>query len=141
MRSTREVLEDHLRLRAEGDLDADLARNVAEDIVILTEGGVFLGHDGVREQAQALALCSHHDGYEYDALVIEGEVGFLRWSATARDGGVIHDGADSYVVRDGKIVAQTIHYAARDEDGRRRSGPARERADRPATAPRAATVP
>ena len=54
---------------------------------------------------------------------------------------MIHDGADPYLVRDGKFVAQTIHYAARDGDGRRRSGPARERADRPARQLRAATIP
>jgi hypothetical protein len=28
---------------------------VAEDIIVLTEGGLFYGHDGVREQARALA--------------------------------------------------------------------------------------
>jgi hypothetical protein len=41
--------------------------------------------------------------------LVHGPVGFLKWTAespTAR----ITDGADSYVVRDGLIVAHTIHY-------------------------------
>lgn len=42
-RSTREVLEDHLRLRREGDLEEDLARNYAEDVVLLCKHGVFKG--------------------------------------------------------------------------------------------------
>ena len=42
-------------------------------------------------------------------MVAHGEVGYLEWTAdgpTAR----VRDGADSFVIRDGRIVAQTIHY-------------------------------
>lgn len=39
-------------------------------------------------------------------------VGMLQWSARSEDT-EIHDGADSYLVRDGLIVAQTIHYSVR----------------------------
>lgn len=43
------------------------------------------------------------------AGAFQGEVGFLEWTAEA-DGGRVDDGADSYVIRNGRIVAQTIHY-------------------------------
>ena len=38
-RSPREVLDDHLRLRAAGDIEADLARNYAPDVALLCECG------------------------------------------------------------------------------------------------------
>jgi hypothetical protein len=53
-RSTAAVFEDHFRLAAEGDLDRDLTRSVAEGIVVLTPRGVFRGHARVRELARQL---------------------------------------------------------------------------------------
>lgn len=54
-RSTREVLDDHLALAANHDLETDLARNFAEEVVLLTGYGIFRGIDGVREKADLLA--------------------------------------------------------------------------------------
>jgi hypothetical protein len=45
------VFEDHLTLAQEGDLDADLIRNVDTDIVLLTSYGIFRGYEGVRKAA------------------------------------------------------------------------------------------
>ncbi len=42
-------------------------------------------------------------------MLVEGETGFLEWGGRGEHTR-IKDGADSYVIRDGKIVAQTIHY-------------------------------
>lgn len=47
-RTTRQVLEDHLSLRQMGDIEADLARNFADDVVVLTSRGEFRGKDEVR---------------------------------------------------------------------------------------------
>lgn len=47
--------------------------------------------------------------FQYRTVLVEGEVGFLEWTADA-DGAKVEDGADSYVIHDGRIVAQTIHY-------------------------------
>jgi hypothetical protein len=117
-RTAREVLDDHLTIanRWGGDvpfedvLAEDLARNVAEDIVILINRGTFYGHDGVRELAQMLSdELPEHAAFSYDYVAAEGEVGLLEWSY--EDSTVqVRDGVDSYVFRDGKIVAQTIHY-------------------------------
>lgn len=54
IRTTDEVLNDHLRLRLEGDLEDDMARNYAADVVLLTGCGVFRGHDGVRASADSV---------------------------------------------------------------------------------------
>lgn len=108
-RSPREVLDDHLALAAAGDWTTDLERNVADDIVVLTGFGVFEGVDEVRVLAELLDAQLPDARFEYTAVVVRGEVGFLEWTADA-DGARVRDGADSFVIRDGRIVAQTIHY-------------------------------
>lgn len=115
MRGTREVLEAHLALRAAGDLERDLAENYAADVLLLSWGeGVQHGIDGVRRLAGVLRSYVAAGTYTYDRLVVAGEMGMLRWRA--RDGATHLDhGVDSYVVRDGRIVAQTIAYAITED--------------------------
>lgn len=116
-RSAREVLDDHLGIAdGWGDapvdevLEEDLRRNVAQDVVVLINRGVFRGHDGVRQLARMLAdELPEHRRFQYTHVAVEGRVGFLEW--TYEDDAVrVRDGADSYLIEDGRIVAQTIHY-------------------------------
>src|SRR5438105_1330692 len=104
-RSTRDVLDDHLRRRCKGDVEGDIARNYAEDVILLTGFGVFRGHDGVRRSAQLLReqLCCTR--YRSRTKLIAGERAFLEWTARCPTAGV-QDGADSFLIRDGRIVAQ-----------------------------------
>ncbi|WP_435769528.1 nuclear transport factor 2 family protein [Nocardioides sp. SYSU DS0651] len=110
-RSTEEVLESHLRRRQAGDLEGDLATNYADDVILLSAEGVHRGHDGVRALADVLRTYVADGTYRYLQVLVEGEVGMLQWTARDQDT-VIHDGADSYLVRDGRIRVQTIHYSA-----------------------------
>jgi hypothetical protein len=115
-RTTREVFEDHLRLAVDNDLDGDLARNVAEDFVALTGRGVFRGHDGVRELFRQLTTEIPSGRWTYVTQLFDGPMAFLEW--TVDDGPYrIRDGADSYLVENGKIRVQTIHYTVEDEHG------------------------
>ena len=57
-RSTSEVFEDHLRLRAAGALEQDLARNYSEGVVLIHEFGVMHGLDGARKSGLHLQLRS-----------------------------------------------------------------------------------
>ncbi len=109
-RSTREVLESHLAHRESGDLEGDLAENYHPDVVLLSWGeGSDRGLDGVRRRAQVLSSYVGHGAFEYEELLVEGEMGMLRWNGV--EGEVrVRDGVDSFVVRDGLIVAQTIYY-------------------------------
>lgn len=47
--------------------------------------------------------------YAYRVCLVAGELAFLEWGAMS-DRVRIDDGADSYLIRDGRIRAQTIHY-------------------------------
>lgn len=109
-RSARQVLDDHLALAMSGDLDSDLARNYDRDVVLLTSFGTYRGHDGVRTLARRMNDLARDASFDYHDVMLDGDVGFLRWSGTGSDGTRLVDGADSYVIRGGRIVAQTIHY-------------------------------
>ncbi len=117
-RSAQEVLDDHLNLTehfgAEEDwrhiVEEDMRRNVSEDIVILINRGTFRGHEGVRQLARMLGEeLPEHRSFEYTYRATEGRMAFLEW-AYEDDNVMVRDGADSYLIEDGKIVAQTIHY-------------------------------
>lgn len=109
-RTTREVLDDHLRLADAWDFETDLARNFSDDIVLLTSYGIFRGIDGVREKVRLLGEHLPGGRWTYRTIMAEGEMGFLEWTAEADNGARVEDGADSYLIRDGRIRAMTIHY-------------------------------
>jgi len=41
---------------------------------------------------------------------VAGEIALLEWTASTPSGARVQDGADSFVIRGGRIQAQTIHY-------------------------------
>ncbi|MGH2981441.1 MAG: nuclear transport factor 2 family protein [Solirubrobacterales bacterium] len=122
-RSPQEVLDDHLNIAQrwgeeggfERIIELDMQRNVAEDIVILMNRGTFRGHRGVMELAKMLAEeLPDHESFEYTYTSVEGRMAFLEWAyedQTTR----VTDGADSYLIEDGKILAQTIHYTVEEK--------------------------
>lgn len=109
-RSTREVLDDHLRLARHWDLETDLERNFAEDVVLLTSFGVFRGIEGVREKFRLLDEQMPGGRWTYHTVMAEGELGFLQWTGEADNSVRVKDGADSYLIQGGRIRAMTIHY-------------------------------
>ena len=117
-RTAQEVLDDHLNVTehfgAEEDwrsiVEEDIRRNISGDIVILINRGTFRGHEGVRRLARMLGEeLPEHRAFEYTYRAVEGRMAFLEW-AYEDDQVRVRDGADSYLIEGGKIVAQTIHY-------------------------------
>lgn len=109
-RSTRHVIEDHIRLQIAGQFDEDLQRNYAQDVVFLTEyDRPARGHDAVRKAASRLYRHGPGSCYEMVALTVNGEYGLLIWNVNAPDY-AIDCAADSFVVAGGKIRMQTSHY-------------------------------
>jgi len=111
-RSTAEVLEDHLRCRMDGKVEEDIERNYAEDVVVMTAKGMKKGHRAVRSFASML---KEHvpSGYEFPIKLIEGPFAFIEWRAREQ-GRSVEDGADSFVIENGKIVFQSIHYSLQE---------------------------
>lgn len=111
-RSSQEVFEDHLQLASDGELEKDIERNVAEDIVLLTNYGTFRGHAGVRDAAELLAKQLPSGNYDYKIKLCHDRMCFLHWTGDS-DESSIPDGADSYLIENGKIKAQTIFYTVK----------------------------
>ena len=108
-RSSEEVLDNHLRLRKQKDTAEDICLDYAGDAVLLSGRGAFRGHEDVRRSAKLLERELLGATYEYCTRLVEGEVAFLEWTAHS-DGARVEDGADSFLIRDRLIAAQTIHY-------------------------------
>jgi len=108
-RSFREVFEDHLRLSEMGDFETDLRRNFSIDIIVLMENKVYRGHKDVRGLAKRLLRELPNGKYQNSMILLDEEIGMLEWKAQS-DKAEVLDGVDSYLFRDGKIIAQTIHY-------------------------------
>jgi hypothetical protein len=108
-RSAADVFADHLRLADEHRFDEDIERNVSPNVVALETRGIFHGREGARELARFLRDELGEAPYSYTNRLVAGRFAFLEWTSegeTAR----VRDGADSFVIEDGWIVAQTIHY-------------------------------
>lgn len=113
-RSATEVFDDHLRLAGEHRFEEDIERNVSPGIVILERRGIFRGHEGATKLAGLLEEELPQAPYVYTNRLVDGRVAFLEWTAEAEHARV-RDGADSFVIEDGWIVAQTIHYTVEEK--------------------------
>jgi len=108
-RSAREVFEDHLRTAKEWAFEEDIKRNFSEDCVVLIRDGVYWAHDSLIELANRLREEMPAATFEYTTQRMEGDAAFLEWM-TRFESVKVTDGADSFFIRDGLVVAQTIHY-------------------------------
>jgi hypothetical protein len=108
-RSATEVFEEHLRLAGDHQFEKDIERNVSPDIIIFERRGIFRGREGAKELARLLEKELPNAPYLYTNRLIEGRVAFLEWTSEAEHARV-RDGADSFIIENGWITAQTIHY-------------------------------
>lgn len=104
----QEVLNRHLDL-SRSQSEQDFLECYREDSFLVMRSGVRRGIEGIRACYRQLNQELPNARYTYKAVIIEQEVGFLEWSADSETH-IVSDGADSYVIRDGYIRAQTIHY-------------------------------
>ena len=64
----------------------------------------------MREAAELLKQQLPGGNYNYNLKLGHDELCFLHWTGKS-DISVIPDGADSYLIKDGKIKVQTIYYS------------------------------
>jgi hypothetical protein len=108
-RTTADVFNDHLDRADRGDVQGDIEANFAPDCVLLTTYGRFDGHEGVRAAAELLDRQVPEAKYEYTQRSTHADIAFLEWRAVGRESRV-DDGADTFLIRDGRIHVMTIHY-------------------------------
>lgn len=108
-RTTAQVLRDHLENRSKGDLDVDIDRNYHPGFVLLHLNGIERGHAGMRKSGRRLQAQLPGMEFVIVAQHVHGEYAYIEWTARSETN-LVGDGADSFVIRDGKIIMQTIHY-------------------------------
>jgi ketosteroid isomerase-like protein len=108
MTSTKNVLNRHMKNFDDGDLQAVLA-DYAPDAVFFTPDGTLRGPDAIRPVFQKLIAEFGKPGavFNMKQQFVEGDFAYILWTAETADN-VYELATDTFVVRDGKIVAQSF---------------------------------
>ena len=108
MTSTKDVLDHHLKSFSEGDL-AGILSDYAPEAVMFTRDGPLKGADEMRPLFQALIEEFGKPGARFTLKrqSVEGDYAYILWTAETADN-VYEVATDTFVVRDGKIVAQSF---------------------------------
>src|SRR6516165_12291876 len=108
MESTKDVIDHHLKCFGDGDLEGILS-DYAADAVLFTSDGPLMGTDAIKPLFQALVAEFGKPGatFSMKQQFVEGDYAYILWSAETADN-VYELGTDTFVVRDGKIVAQSF---------------------------------
>jgi len=108
MTSTKDVLNHHLSAFAKLDLKGVLS-DYAPGAVFFTQNGTLRGVDAIRPLFQALIAEFGKPGatFSMKQQFIDGDHAYILWSAETADN-VYELGTDTFVVREGKIVAQSF---------------------------------
>src|SRR5215467_3675937 len=108
MISTKDVVERHLACFSEGDLDGILS-DYAPGAVLFTPDGPLRGANAMRPLFMAMIAEFGKPGATFNMKrqFVEGDYAYILWTAETADN-VYEVGTDTFVVRDGKIVAQSF---------------------------------
>ena len=108
MRSTKDVVDNHLKCFGERNLEGILS-DYARGAVLFTPEGPLRGVDAIRPLFQAMLIEFGKPGatFSLKQQSIEGDYAFILWTAETADN-VYELCTDTFVVRDGKIVIQSF---------------------------------
>ena len=108
MASTKDVLDHHLKCFGDGDLKGILS-DYAPEAVLFTPNGPLRGADAMRPLFQAMIAEFGKPGaaFSLKRQSVEDDYAYILWTAETADN-VYEVGTDTFVVRDGKIVAQSF---------------------------------
>ena len=109
MRTTNDVLNQHLKYFAEKDLDGVLA-DYSPEAVFFVPGSLLRGRDAIKPFFQAIISEFAKPGASFSLhqQIVEGDYAYILWSAETADNSY-EAATDTFVVRDGKIVAQSFN--------------------------------
>ena len=111
---TRAVMDHQYEAFAAGSAD-EIIKDFAEDAVLIRADAVFEGRAAIRGAYQEMFAGRFKPG-TYDLAVdaehIHGDIAYIAWRASGAAEDIVL-GTDTFVIRDGKIVAQT--YTAKIE--------------------------
>jgi ketosteroid isomerase-like protein len=108
MTSTKDVLDHHLKSFAELDLKGILS-DYAPEAVMFTSSGLLKGPEAIRPLFQSMIAEFAKPGASFNMKqrLIVGDHAYILWGAETADN-VYELGTDTFVIQDGKIVAQSF---------------------------------
>jgi ketosteroid isomerase-like protein len=108
MTSTKNIIDRHLQCFRAGDLEGILS-DYAPGAVMFTTGGPLVGPEGMRPLFQAMITEFGKPGaaFRMKQKFVKGDYAYILWDAETADN-VYEMGTDTFVVREGKIVAQSF---------------------------------
>ena len=108
MASTKDVVDRHLEFFGKGDLKGILS-DYAPGAVLFTSDGPLRGAEAIRPLFQAMIAEFGKPGatFSMKQQSVEGEYAYILWTAETADN-VYEMATDTFVVQDGKIVAQSF---------------------------------
>ena len=108
MASTKDVLNHHLKAFDEGDLNGVLS-DYGPGIVFFTREGTLKGVDAIKPLFEALIaeFGKPRATFNMQQQVVQGDYAYILWTAETADN-VYELATDTFVVREGKIVAQSF---------------------------------
>lgn len=108
MLSTSEVLDRHLKSFAEGDVDGILA-DYSSDAVLFIPSGPLIGPEAIKPLFQTLVaeFAKPRSSFKMQQRHIAGEHAYILWNAETAENSY-EFATDTFVVRNGKIVAQSL---------------------------------
>src|SRR5262245_34160070 len=108
MISTTDVVNRHLKYFDQADLQGVLS-DYSPEAVMFTPDGTLKGPDAIRPLFQALIAEFGKPGASFNMKVqsVDGDYAYIVWTAETAEK-VYQLATDTFVVRDGKIVAQSF---------------------------------
>jgi ketosteroid isomerase-like protein len=108
MTTTREILDRHLKAFFQYDINGVLS-DYRKDAVFFTANGPLNGVEAIRPLFETLIAEFRKPGtsFNMEQYFVEGDHGYILWNAETADN-VYAMATDTFVVRDGKIVAQSF---------------------------------
>ena len=113
METTREILDHHLSSFFAYDVESVLS-DYGKDVVFFTADGPLNGVDALRPMFEKLIDEFRQPGSRFDMkrLFVDGNHGYILWNAETPDN-VYELATDTFVIRDGRIVAQSFTASVR----------------------------
>ena len=108
MTTTKAIIDHHLQAFAQHDLKGVLS-DYAPDAIFFTPQGSLRGPDAIRPLFEAMIAEFSKPGavFKMKQQLVEGACAYILWSAETADN-IYELGTDTFVVRDGKIAAQSF---------------------------------
>jgi hypothetical protein len=108
MRSTQDVIDNHLRCFGSGNLEGILS-DYSASAILFTPEGVLNGPDAIRPLFQRMLVEFANPGasFKMKQMYVDGDYAYIIWFAETAEN-VYELGTDTFFVRDGKIIVQSF---------------------------------